>query len=653
MKISLRTTVITALTLFILMLALTILLVNWELAERRVEKRSIDYLTFMLDSLQRDIEYAMKQGDRDKEWLQRKIVALSADFSVDVVYLIDDTGQIIASKQRAVLGNSLVAEHLHAISQVEANDWLKRMATAKSTLSRKVILSVDREEIVGFYPITLGKTDNRLRATKIGIIFAKYDLKLLKIQEKIAIAYQVLEFSAFLGLLTIVLGMFLHLRVTKRIQQLVKVTRRIAAGDLTTLSGVQGNDEVSELARSLEAMATKRFQVENALLEAHNQLEQRVQERTMELSQANAQLHGEIIERQRAETELMIQKEELKTTLEHLQATQTELIQAEKMAMLGQLVAGIAHEINTPLGAIRSSVGSINSSLTQLLPQLAEFFRLLAAEQEPIFMALLHQSLTSATQLSAKEERQIKRALIRQLEQYPLDNADVMADTLVDMGIYDHFEPFLPLLQSADSERILQTAYKLSDLQSSAKTIETAVNRVSKIVFALKSYARFDHSGEKIQVDIIEGIETVLTLYHNQIKHGVDVVKHYATSVPVWCYPDELNQVWTNLIHNALQAMEYKGTLTIDIGVRDNQLLVSITDTGKGIPAEILLKIFQPFFTTKPAGEGSGLGLDIVRKILDKHQGKVLVESSIPGKTTFTVFLPIHSISSQETILDA
>jgi C4-dicarboxylate-specific signal transduction histidine kinase len=653
MKMSLRTTVITALTLFILVLALTILLVNWELAEQRVEKRSKDYLTFMLDSLQGDIEYALKNGDRNREWLQRKFTLLGNDVSINVAYLIDDTGQIIASKQRSLLGSTMSAESLHACNQAEAEDWLKHLEKVKSSLSGEVVLTADRAEAIGLYPVTFGQL-NALRSTRVGVIFAKYTLEISKAQAKRAVTYQVMEFSTFLGLLTIVLGMFLHLRVTTRIQQLVKMTRRIAAGDLTTLSGVQGNDEVGELAHSLENMATKRFQVENELLEAHNQLEQRVHERTIELSQANAQLHGEIIERQRTEAELMIQKEELKVTLEHLQTTQTELIQAEKMAMLGQLVAGVAHEINTPLGAIRSSVGSINNSLSQLLPQLAEFFHLLSsAEQERIFLALLHRSLASPTQLSAKEERQIKRALIRQLEQYPLDNADVIADTLVDMGIYDHFEPFLPLLQGADSERILQTAYKLSDLQSSAKTIETAINRVSKIVFALKTYARFDHSGEKIQVDITEGIETVLTLYHHQIKQGVDVVKNYATLVPVWCYPDELNQVWTNLIHNALQAMEYKGTLTIDIGVRDNQVLVSITDTGKGIPAEILPKIFQPFFTTKPAGEGSGLGLDIVRKILDKHQGQILVASSIPGKTTFTVFLPIHSTSSQETTLDA
>ncbi|HEY9708899.1 MAG TPA: ATP-binding protein, partial [Oculatellaceae cyanobacterium] len=115
----------------------------------------------------------------------------------------------------------------------------------------------------------------------------------------------------------------------------------------------------------------------------------------------------------------------------------------------------------------------------------------------------------------------------------------------------------------------------------------------------------------------------------------------YAELPPVLCYPDALNQVWTNLIHNALQAMNYRGTLIIDVMQQDQQAHISITDTGSGIPEEIKPKIFKPFFTTKPPGEGSGIGLDIVKKILEKHQGRIEFES-IPGKTKFTVILPIH-----------
>lgn len=335
--------------------------------------------------------------------------------------------------------------------------------------------------------------------------------------------------------------------------------------------------------------------------------------------------------------------QELSQVLENLKATQQELIHSEKMAALGQLIAGIAHEINTPLGAIRSSVGNIISFLSQTLVQLPEFFQLLSKEQQQDFIALLQKSVQKpSTNFSAKEERKFKRALIHQLEEQAIENAVTLADTLVDMHVYDNIEAFLPLLKNHKSLLILQTAYKLSSLQKSTQTIETATDRVSKVVFALKNYARYDQSGEMVPTNLTEGIETVLILYHYQLKQGIEIHRSYAELPLVMCYPDELNQVWTNLIHNALQAMGNEGGLTIETGMKNqSEVFVNITDTGIGVPDEIKSKIFAPFFTTKPPGEGSGLGLDIANKIIKKHEGDIIVES-IPGKTTFSVFLPVN-----------
>jgi two-component system, NtrC family, sensor kinase len=362
----------------------------------------------------------------------------------------------------------------------------------------------------------------------------------------------------------------------------------------------------------------------------------------------NRHLFKEIQKRKQLEAKLKQANEDLqneieqhKQALENIKAMQSQLFHSEKMAELGQMVAGIAHEINTPLGAIRSSVNNIARFLNQTLMQLPDFFDVLSKEQRNHFSALLQKSLQSESPLTAKEERKLKRILIRQLKAHSIEKPVLVADTLVDMRIYNDIEPFLSLLTISESPIILQTAYKLSGLQRSTNTIETAVARASKVIFALKNYARYDHIGERIQTDIIEGIETILTLYHNQIKPGIELCKHYSELPLVLCYPDELNQVWTNLIHNALQAMDYKGTLTIEAKRQDEQIIVKITDSGIGIPLEVKPKIFTPFFTTKPPGEGSGLGLDIVKKIIEKHQGDITVESQ-PGKTTFCVSLPIH-----------
>lgn len=315
---------------------------------------------------------------------------------------------------------------------------------------------------------------------------------------------------------------------------------------------------------------------------------------------------------------------------------------SEKMAALGQLIAGIAHEINTPLGAIRSSAGNISKFLRQTLEQLPTLFESLTSEEGQDFIKMLQRSLQNESNLTAKEERKRRRVLIRQLETEDIQDADTIADTLVDMGIYNNIEEFLPLLKRPHSSHLLETAYKLSGLQRGTQTINIATERASKVVFALKNYARYNQSGTMILANLTADIETVLTLYQNQLKHGIKVSRNYEELPPILCYADELNQVWTNLIHNALQAMDNQGTLTIDVKGQDQQIKVSITDSGKGIPPEIRSKIFQPFFTTKLAGEGSGLGLDIVKKIIEKHQGQIDVES-IPGKTTFIVSLPFRT----------
>jgi two-component system, NtrC family, sensor kinase len=249
--------------------------------------------------------------------------------------------------------------------------------------------------------------------------------------------------------------------------------------------------------------------------------------------------------------------------------------------------------------------------------------------------------------LSSREKRELKKRWIQQISDLNLpegilsdSDLEEIADTLVDIGMDGEVQAFVPLLQDPDSRNILHLAYQLTSLQRSAQTIATGVNLAAKVVFALKSYAHQNISGEKVTADVITGIETALTLYQNYFKYGIEIVKEYAELPPILCFPDELNQVWMNLIHNALQAMDYQGTLTLSVMATEQAIVVCITDSGKGIEPETLPRIFDPLFTTKPIGEGTGLGLSIVKRIIEKHDGTIEVLSA-PGHTNFCIMLPI------------
>jgi signal transduction histidine kinase len=371
-------------------------------------------------------------------------------------------------------------------------------------------------------------------------------------------------------------------------------------------------------------------------------------QKILQLNEANLKQETELLEAKVKERtqELDEKNQILSETLRQLQSAQADLIESEKMVALGHLVAGIAHEINTPLGAIQASSSNMIKALTESLSELPKISQRLTEHQQVDFYALLERALQSKPPVTTSEKRPFKKALMQQLKAQGFENSRQLADRLVDLGIFDSVEPFLSLLQSGEREWVLQLTYNLSRIQGNNRTIHTAVERAAKIVFALKSYARFDQSGNRQPLQITEGIETVLELYRSQLKHGIEIVRRYKPIPELQGYPDELLQVWTNLIHNAIQAMGGKGRLEIEAFITQTTLeqthiIVNVIDSGKGIEPATQARIFEPFFTTKPQGEGSGLGLSISQTIVEKHGGEISVNSQ-PGRTIFTVRIPLN-----------
>lgn len=282
--------------------------------------------------------------------------------------------------------------------------------------------------------------------------------------------------------------------------------------------------------------------------------------------------------------ELIKANRDLKELNSKLSDAQSKLIQSEKLASIGQLAAGVAHEINNPIGFIFSNFGTLEQYLEDLF-----------------------QMLDAYEQADASVSDGAALARIRSLK--------------ADLDI-DYLKEDIPNLMSESRD---------------------GIQRVRKIVQDLKDFSRVDARQEWESVDLHAGIDSTLNIVNNEIKYKADVVKHYGALPEVQCLPSELNQVFMNLLVNAAHAITAeRGTITISTGVEGPNVWVEVADTGAGIAQENLQRIFDPFFTTKPVGKGTGLGLSLSYGIVKKHSGRMEVHSELGVGTRFRVTLPIQ-----------
>jgi len=321
--------------------------------------------------------------------------------------------------------------------------------------------------------------------------------------------------------------------------------------------------------------------------------------------------------------------------------------QNDKMMALGKLSAGLAHELNNPSAAVVRGAQELKKHLANLPEHFKGVIRIRSTEMIVDGVNDLLFSKINATQpaLSLMEKTKKEDVMLQWLEDNEIQEGYMMAETFSDYGFNrDDMEGLAKMLRPEDKNAVVDWLFQVLTTERLVHDIEEAARRINTLVSSIKSYTHMDQAPAKEPADIHEGLQSTLTLLNHKIKRNrVQVTLHFADNLAKpKIYVSAMNQVWMNIIDNALDALEGQDDARLEITTeRDREfIVVTITDNGPGIPKEIQDKIFDAFYTTKPVGKGTGLGLEIVRQILRRHDGEVKVKS-VPGQTSFEVCFPL------------
>ena len=410
---------------------------------------------------------------------------------------------------------------------------------------------------------------------------------------------------------------------------------KVSFNELLLSLKIDGKGQLLSAHDRESTIGQKTFEITTFVIEGDNLCRVYLHDITLR-KQNEIQLSLLIEQLKSAETALMRKTEQLEESLLDLEKAQSDLLNKERLSTLGVLIAGIAHEINSPLGAIKASGENLEQlfkeSFEEIIWQLQSNEILLAIElfrQRKVFY------------LTTKEERERVQGLMRNLEGLKMDKSDrnYYARSLVQMGIMEISPSIEKILKQTNARQIIRLALNFSLVYKSIRTTTISADQSSKVVKALNVFAHGNVNAEITEFNLKESFETVITIFWNKIKQGATVINDIPEDIFVCGYADELTQVWTNLINNALYASANKCTIHIRYNEDSVNHIIRISNNGPQIPPEIIGRIFEPFFTTKARGEGTGLGLNIVQGVIEKHNGKIHCDST-EELTTFTIELP-------------